>query len=237
MLADRVALLQDGTITHVGEHRELLATVPGLPRAARRRRRRGRSRRRSATAMSRAAARLERRRPRAQSRPAPDWRGVAADDRRRPAERDLAGLLAGRSRRLLRDLLRPLQARVWCSLMVVGADRERRAALGAVPRHGGHRPRHPADPQTTTTAPLLEIVGIVLVATVDPGDLPQHLPGARPARSARTCCFELRRRVFGHFQKLSARRSTTTTRPAGSSRGRPPTSTRSTSCSRPASTA
>jgi ATP-binding cassette subfamily B protein len=28
MLADRVALLQDGTITHVGAHRELLATVP-----------------------------------------------------------------------------------------------------------------------------------------------------------------------------------------------------------------
>jgi ATP-binding cassette subfamily B protein len=28
MLADRVALLQDGTITHVGDHRELLATVP-----------------------------------------------------------------------------------------------------------------------------------------------------------------------------------------------------------------
>jgi ATP-binding cassette subfamily B protein len=28
LLADRVALLEDGTITHVGEHRELLATVP-----------------------------------------------------------------------------------------------------------------------------------------------------------------------------------------------------------------
>jgi len=28
LLADRVALIQDGTITHVGEHRELLATVP-----------------------------------------------------------------------------------------------------------------------------------------------------------------------------------------------------------------
>jgi ATP-binding cassette subfamily B protein len=28
LLADRVALLQDGTITHVGHHRELLATVP-----------------------------------------------------------------------------------------------------------------------------------------------------------------------------------------------------------------
>jgi ATP-binding cassette subfamily B protein len=28
LLADRVAQLQDGTITHVGEHRELLATVP-----------------------------------------------------------------------------------------------------------------------------------------------------------------------------------------------------------------
>ena len=28
LLADRVALLQDGRITHVGDHRELLATVP-----------------------------------------------------------------------------------------------------------------------------------------------------------------------------------------------------------------
>jgi ATP-binding cassette, subfamily B, bacterial len=28
LLADRVALLQDGTITHVGDHRELLSTVP-----------------------------------------------------------------------------------------------------------------------------------------------------------------------------------------------------------------
>jgi ATP-binding cassette, subfamily B, bacterial len=28
MLADRVALLQDGRITHIGDHRELLATVP-----------------------------------------------------------------------------------------------------------------------------------------------------------------------------------------------------------------
>jgi ATP-binding cassette subfamily B protein len=28
MLADKVALLQDGTITHVGDHSELLATVP-----------------------------------------------------------------------------------------------------------------------------------------------------------------------------------------------------------------
>jgi ATP-binding cassette subfamily B protein len=28
LLADRVALLQDGRITHVGQHRDLLATVP-----------------------------------------------------------------------------------------------------------------------------------------------------------------------------------------------------------------
>ena len=28
LLADKVALLQDGTITHVGDHHELLATVP-----------------------------------------------------------------------------------------------------------------------------------------------------------------------------------------------------------------
>jgi ATP-binding cassette subfamily B protein len=28
LLADKVALLQDGTITHVGDHSDLLATVP-----------------------------------------------------------------------------------------------------------------------------------------------------------------------------------------------------------------
>jgi len=28
LLADKVALLQDGRITHVGQHSELLATVP-----------------------------------------------------------------------------------------------------------------------------------------------------------------------------------------------------------------
>ena len=28
LLADRVALLQDGTITHIGTHRELLDSVP-----------------------------------------------------------------------------------------------------------------------------------------------------------------------------------------------------------------
>ena len=31
LLADKVALLQDGTITHVGRHSDLLASVPGLP--------------------------------------------------------------------------------------------------------------------------------------------------------------------------------------------------------------
>ena len=40
MLADRVALLQHGTITHVGTHRELLDDGAGLPRAAGRRQRR-----------------------------------------------------------------------------------------------------------------------------------------------------------------------------------------------------
>ena len=39
LLADRVALLQDGTITHVGTHAELLGPVPGVPLPAGRRRR------------------------------------------------------------------------------------------------------------------------------------------------------------------------------------------------------
>ena len=50
LLADRVALLQDGTITHVGTHAELLAEVPAIPVPAGGRRR-ARRRRASATAL------------------------------------------------------------------------------------------------------------------------------------------------------------------------------------------
>ena len=45
LLADKVALLEDGTITHVGTHAELLATVPAVPLPAGRGRRTRRRRR------------------------------------------------------------------------------------------------------------------------------------------------------------------------------------------------
>ena len=50
-----------------------------------------------------------------------------------------------RSRRLLADLLRP-HRRLIKFLLARRRARERRPALDPLPRQGGHRPRHPADP-------------------------------------------------------------------------------------------
>ena len=91
LLADRVALLQDGTITHVGDHRELLETVPAYRE------------------LLAADAEIEAVRMSTDDRPeaspateAQEWRGVAADDITDELTAETTVRLADRSRRLLR---------------------------------------------------------------------------------------------------------------------------------------
>ena len=89
VLADRVALLQDGAITHVGTHRELLATVPAYRELLGRRQPTPTSRRRRRMTTDTT--------PTHQSTETSAWRGVAADGSTatRPTERDDRGALGG----------------------------------------------------------------------------------------------------------------------------------------------
>ena len=72
-----------------------------------------------------------------------------------------------------------------------------------VPGQGGHRHRHPADPASDDLGPLL--VDRRAACWSPPWSRPSPATSSWCARagSARTCCFELRRRVFRHFQDLS----------------------------------
>ena len=139
LLADKVALLQGGTITHVGQHSDLLATVPAYRDllAA------------DADEELRASSELSvRDASRQATTHGPGRAGVARCRRRAQRRRahraqlgDAAGALAPAADRP--DP--PAQAGA------VGAARrrprgERRAAVDPLPRQGGHRPRHPADP-------------------------------------------------------------------------------------------
>ena len=103
LLADRVALLQDGTITHVGDHRELLATVPAYREL-----------------LAADAEELEEQSSMSATTQTPpaeqvpegqEWRGVAADGRD-DLTAETTARLADRSRRLLGDLLTPYRSEV-----------------------------------------------------------------------------------------------------------------------------
>ena len=127
MLADRVALLQHGTITHVGTHRELLDAVPAYREllAA------------DSDADLEGASVMTATDTTTSTEQA--WRGVAADEhRRRPADRrDL-----GAARHPLAPAARRPAAALRHRAQVADGDRrdrERRAPLDPLPRQGRHR--------------------------------------------------------------------------------------------------
>ena len=196
LLADQVALLQDGTITHVGDHRHLLATVPAYRELLAadaedlrggfgvtttpgdRRDRPGRPRARTGAASPPTAATTS------------------------PSE--TTAKLADRSRRLLEDLAaRP-----------TGSDGQAAGASRCWSRTPpGSRSRcwwpwastraSRRSSRTTTSQPLFVIVGVRARRHRRSRRSPATSSWCAPARSARTSCFEIRQRVFGHFQALS----------------------------------
>ena len=121
-----------------------------------------------------------------------DWRGVAAEARRRRSPSETAALLAGALAPAARRPAAPVPAArsgCWSS----SCCRERRPAVDPAPRQGGHR--HAASRRSgdgDDLAPLLVIVGVVLVADArsrrSPGSsflraVRADRPG-RPARAA-----------------------------------------------------
>ena len=143
------------------------------------------------------------RRPVADQRPSrASWRGVAEVDADEAAERMTAARLGGGSKRLLRELLAPYKRAIQI-LIVDRARRERRAARRSPTssrRASTTASRRSGSP--TTSSRCCSIVGIVLVATIIQA-VARQLFLVRSGAIGQDVLFEVRRRVFRHFQVLS----------------------------------
>jgi ABC-type multidrug transport system fused ATPase/permease subunit len=129
------------------------------------------------------------------------WRGVAQADADEAAERMTAGTLGGGSKRLLRDLLTPYHRAIQVLIFVVLVENAARLAIPYLVKEGidtGIPPIREDD----NLEPLLFIVGMVLVATLVQA-VARQLFLVRSGRIGQDILFEIRRRVFRHFQVLS----------------------------------
>ena len=209
LLADRVALLQDGTITHVGTHAELLGERAAVPLPAGRRRRARRRRR----AELRLAGRRDRNRlgQSYEEQEAPErddqraWLGRGGRGPMHGADgRRGAAVAAPRTRRRpahRREPAAPSQPRAAGSLLrpyrlTVAAARARRrhgercAAVRSAAGAARHRPRRAADPVRWQSAHALMVDRRRAVrGGAGPGRQPDVLPAAvrpdRPGGAAR----------------------------------------------------
>ncbi len=183
LLADKVALLQDGTITHVGRHSDLLADRPGLPRAARR----GRPDRRRARGGAGMSTTGTPTRPPTSHCPG---RGLARRRRRRPGGhrrglRAAAGPLAPAARR---PAAPAQEGALGAASAIVLLENASRLSIPYLVKEGIDRGIPPIREDGDTTV-LFTIVGIALFATIAAGGHPAHLPGAvgpdRPGHALR----------------------------------------------------
>jgi ABC-type multidrug transport system fused ATPase/permease subunit len=129
------------------------------------------------------------------------WRGVAKVDADEAAERLTAGTLGGGSRRLLGQLLAPYRRAIQLLVLTVVVENAARLAIPYLVKEGidtGIPPIRDHD----DLRPLLVIVGIVAVAIVVQV-IARQLFLVRSGRIGQDILFEIRRRVFRHFQALS----------------------------------
>ncbi|MGI8523336.1 MAG: ABC transporter ATP-binding protein [Nocardioides sp.] len=129
-----------------------------------------------------------------------DWRGVAADGADE-IDAKTSALLAGRSRRLLRDLLSPYKRALQVLMLVVVVENATRLSIPYLVKEGidrGIPPIRDAD----NLRPLFVVVGIMLVATLAQA-VARNMFLVRSGRIGQDILFEIRQRVFHHFQALS----------------------------------
>ncbi|GAA2879431.1 ABC transporter ATP-binding protein [Streptosporangium fragile] len=128
------------------------------------------------------------------------WRGVAAEDRDEVPER-VSFLLRSRSRRLLRDLLRPYRRKIALLVAVIVTCNAASLAIpylvkvgidaGIPPMVAGRGP----GTLVAVVAAILAAAAVQLVA--------RRVFIEMAGRIGQSILLELRRRVFGHFQRLS----------------------------------
>ena len=127
------------------------------------------------------------------------WRGVAADGQE--VTEHVSGLLKARSRRLLGDLLRPHRSWLWVLLAIVLVENASRLSIPFLVKEGIDRGIPPIQQSGDTTV-LFTVVAIALFATLLQA-VTRRTFLVLAGRIGQDMLFELRRRVFRHFQKLS----------------------------------
>ncbi len=130
------------------------------------------------------------------------WRGVAADGiAEDELTAEMSGKLQSRSRGLLKDLLRPHTRVLWVLLAVVLVENAARLSIPFLVKEGIDLGIPPIQQSGDTTV-LFEIVGAVLAATLLQAIARQAFL-VLSGRIGQDILFEIRRRVFRHFQRLS----------------------------------
>jgi ATP-binding cassette, subfamily B, bacterial len=130
-----------------------------------------------------------------------DWRGVASDEKSDEISDEASGLLRSRSRALLGQLVQPHRRLIHVLVAVVLVENAARLSIPFLVKEGIDRGIPPIQ-ESGDTSVLFVIVALVLGATLLQAVTRQaflRLSG----RVGQEMLFTLRRRVFGHFQKLS----------------------------------
>ena len=109
--------------------------------------------------------------------------------------------LGGGSKRLLRELLAPYKRAIQILVAVVVVENAARLALPYLVKEGIDTGIPPIREDDNLT-PLLVIVAIMLVATLTQA-VARQVFLVRSGKIGQDVLYEVRRRVFGHFQALS----------------------------------
>jgi ATP-binding cassette, subfamily B, bacterial len=129
-----------------------------------------------------------------------EWRGVAADGRD-DLTAETTAKLAGRSRRLLRDLLRPYRRVLKLLIVAVLIENAARLSIPLLVAKGIDKGIPPIQ-RDNDLKPLFVIVGLVLVATIVQA-ISRNVFLVRSGQIGQGILFEIRQRTFRQFQRLS----------------------------------
>jgi ATP-binding cassette, subfamily B, bacterial len=128
------------------------------------------------------------------------WRGVAAEHNEDLTATE-TGLLQARSRRLLADLIRPHRRLIKILLLVVVLENVARLSIPYLVKEGIDRGIPPIK-ESGDTSTLFTIVGLVVLATLVQAVTRRGFL-VTSGRIGQDMLYEVRRRVFRHFQRLS----------------------------------
>jgi ATP-binding cassette subfamily B protein len=130
-----------------------------------------------------------------------DWRGHSQVDDEEAEERESAARLTGSSRRLLRELLSPYKRAIQVLIVIVLVENAARLSIPYLVKEGIDKGIPPIR-ASGDLQPLFLIVGIVLVSTITQA-IARQLFLLRSGKIGQDVLFQVRRRVFRHFQVLS----------------------------------